>query len=101
DALHERVLVAAFDAALLGEFRRLSRGSVATGASQSEVLRFLMAVRLGVSGWPALSYDALQVPVAHAGITVVDRAFVRAAHARDLAVHVWTIDEPAEMERLL
>jgi glycerophosphoryl diester phosphodiesterase len=30
----------------------------------------------------------------------VDERFVSAAHARDLAVHVWTIDELPEIRRL-
>ena len=43
----------------------------------------------------------VQVPTAAKGVTLVDRRFVRAAHDRDLAVHVWTIDEPDEMHALL
>ncbi|MBV9662996.1 MAG: hypothetical protein JOZ37_03440 [Actinobacteria bacterium] len=33
--------------------------------------------------------------------TVVDERFVDVAHANDIAVHVWTIDDAPEMERLL
>jgi glycerophosphoryl diester phosphodiesterase len=32
---------------------------------------------------------------------VVDPLFVRAAHARGLHVHVWTVNEPERMHRLL
>jgi glycerophosphoryl diester phosphodiesterase len=32
---------------------------------------------------------------------IVDRRFLDVAHARGLPVHVWTIDDPTEMERLL
>ena len=42
-----------------------------------------------------------QVPVRRGPVPVVDRRFVAAAHRRALQVHVWTIDERAEMEHLL
>ena len=44
---------------------------------------------------------AAQVPVRSAGLTVTDAAFVARAHRFGLPVHVWTIDDPAEMHRLL
>lgn len=45
--------------------------------------------------------DCAQVPATFRNVAVVTRAFVEAAHARDIAVHVWTVDEPDEMHRLL
>jgi len=41
-----------------------------------------------------------QVP-ARFGITVVDQLFVDHAHELGMQVHVWTIDEPKEINRLL
>ena len=46
-------------------------------------------------------YAALQVPVEHLGITLVTPRFVAAAHSRGVRVDVWTINEVAEMRRLL
>lgn len=43
----------------------------------------------------------VQVPVRARGITLVTPGFVRHAHALGLHVHVWTIDDPAEMRYLL
>jgi glycerophosphoryl diester phosphodiesterase len=43
----------------------------------------------------------LQVPETYRGVPVVTPTTVRAAHRLGLAVHVWTVDESAAMERLL
>jgi glycerophosphoryl diester phosphodiesterase len=42
-----------------------------------------------------------QVPASVGRVTLVNEKFVAAAHKRALQVHVWTIDEPDEMHRLL
>jgi glycerophosphoryl diester phosphodiesterase len=44
---------------------------------------------------------AAQVPVKQGAITVVNEAMVTTAHRLGLHVHVWTIDDPGEMHRLL
>jgi glycerophosphoryl diester phosphodiesterase len=41
------------------------------------------------------------VPIVFNGITVVTEEFVRDAHTSGLSVHVWTIDDRAEMEWLV
>lgn len=46
-------------------------------------------------------YVALQPPARLGPLTVVDERFVEAAHRCGLAVHVWTVDDPAEMEHLV
>ena len=45
--------------------------------------------------------DALQIPERQGPIRVVTRGLVRAAHAAGVEVHVWTVNDPADMERLL
>ena len=44
---------------------------------------------------------ALQVPHRRGRLPVVTGALVRRAHAAGAHVHVWTVDEPAEMDELL
>jgi glycerophosphoryl diester phosphodiesterase len=99
--LHDRLLVAAAHDALVREFRHVSSGTVATSAGASETRLFWAASRAGLTRLVPAPYDALQVPPHAGSLTVVDARFVRAAHARGLHVHVWTIDEADEMERLL
>jgi glycerophosphoryl diester phosphodiesterase len=99
---HERVCVGSFSSPALREFRRLTGGTVATSASPPEVAYFLAA------SWPRVTrlvrrrpFAALQVPRARGRLPLVTRSVVRRAHAAGLHVHVWTVDDPVEMEELL
>jgi glycerophosphoryl diester phosphodiesterase len=60
----------------------------------------LRVASFGVPTGP-LAAACAQVPVRQGPVPVVDGRFVAAAHRRGLQVHVWTIDEAGEMERLL
>ena len=48
-----------------------------------------------------IAAKAAQVPVKQGPLTVVDESFVAKAHERGIHVHVWTIDDPVEIHRLL
>ncbi|WP_030175685.1 glycerophosphodiester phosphodiesterase [Streptomyces sp. NRRL S-813] len=96
----ERVCVGSFSEARLVRAQRLAGPRLAT----SYGTRGVLALRLRSWGVPARlrrSAVAAQVPLSHAGVPVVDPLFLRAAHARGLQVHVWTINEPERMHRLL
>ena len=97
-----RSLLTAGDDALMTELRGevARRGvPVALGASAREVGEFL---RCAIERRrPAPGPMALQVPPEFGDRPLVTREFVDYAHAHDLVVHVWTIDEPEEMRRLL
>jgi glycerophosphoryl diester phosphodiesterase len=72
---------------------------IPTSAGTGAVANFFQSVRAGEEP-AAMSHVALQVPATYSGLTLVDEAFVAAAHRQGLAVHVWTIEEEPEMERL-
>ncbi|MFF6807275.1 glycerophosphodiester phosphodiesterase family protein [Streptomyces sp. NPDC012616] len=95
-----RVCVGSFSEARVARARRLAGPRLAT----SYGTRGVLGLRLRSWGVPAplrRSAVAAQVPEARSGVQVVDRRFVRAAHARGLQVHVWTVNEPDRMHRLL
>ncbi len=89
-----RVCVGSFSHRRLSAVRRSAGWPVCTGASPPEVLRF----RFGRAAGPPA---CLQVPVGLGPLALVDESFVERAHGRGLQVHVWTVDDPAQMQRLL
>ncbi|GAA4712009.1 glycerophosphoryl diester phosphodiesterase [Promicromonospora umidemergens] len=99
-----RVCVTSFDPVRRrGTLDRLSH-PVATSAGRSEIRAFLAGVRLRVRPLARRALrdvDALQVPVRERSVTVVDAASVEAAHALGKKLHVWTINDPDEMARLI
>lgn len=104
---HDRVCLTSFsDQRRRAAVMRLSR-PVTTSAGQGTVTRFRAAAELPPLVRPAVvarvlaGVDGLQVPVRHSGVEVVTAATVAAAHEVGAYVHVWTINEVAEMERLL
>jgi len=95
------LLAASQDATLTAlRARTAARGlAPASGASLGDIVAFVLAQRDGSR--PPAGPMALQVPPHFGSDPLVTPAFVQFAHAHDLVVHVWTINEPAEMHRLL
>jgi glycerophosphoryl diester phosphodiesterase len=95
-----RVVLAAERHAVMERIRAMAP-DWATGFSAEEVVEFHDRVsRNDFTGYEPLGC-ALQVPHFYGDIEVVTTAFVSAAHALGLEVHVWTINDEAEMRELL
>lgn len=97
----DRTLVVSEYTPVVGRFRRISGGRIRTGASRVESRLFYYLSGLRLEGFLRPAYDALQVPVRHGNRELVTPRFVEAAHGMGVRVDVWTIDEPAQMRRLL
>ena len=95
----ESVIVASFNDRAIAEFRRISP-ETPTSAATMETAEFYRSVQSGEEP-RALDVVAFQVPETFADITLVDEAFVTAAHGRGIAVHVWTIHDEVSMRRLV
>ena len=95
------MLLASFSTPRLRRLRRAAGPGVPTSLSMREVAAMWAASRLG-RGWrPPASVAAAQVPWRFGRLTVVDAPFVRFAHRHGLQVHVWTIDNPADIAYLV
>jgi glycerophosphoryl diester phosphodiesterase len=97
----ERVLLASFSDVRLARLRTLAGPTVATSLGMRAVARLRVASLTGQRLVLPTSVVAAQVPVRYGRLRVVDRRFIRYAHRLGLQVHVWTIDEPADMHELL
>ena len=95
----ERVGIGSFSDRRLAEMRRRCGPRLCTSLGPRGTARLKAAAR----GVPIgrLPSPCVQVPVRSGRVVITDRRFVVAAHRRGLQVHVWTVDDPAEMERLI
>lgn len=94
----DSVIVASFHDDAMQRFRALAP-SVATSGATNETVAFYVSFLEGTPVAPPVA--ALQIPPRYGDVDVVTEQFVAAAHNAGVAVHVWTINEPEEMTRLL
>ncbi|MGN6754429.1 MAG: glycerophosphodiester phosphodiesterase [Intrasporangium sp.] len=96
--------IGSFSQRLITRFRRLSAGRVATAASRPGAALMVLGPRW-VSRMLRTPADVFQVPtvITPGGrtVAVVTPKLVEVAHRHGKHVHVWTVDDAAEMDRLL
>ena len=101
---HDRVCVASFsDRRRRAVLRRLSAPTATSGGRQM-VARFRGASALRLSALVARllrEVDCLQMPSRVGRIRLVNRATVDQIHAAGRQLHVWTVNNPTEMRRML
>lgn len=104
----DRVCVGAFTDARLTEVRAAFGSAVCTSLGPREVLVLRAASWAGRAASPVASRFlsrgpgmCVQVPLASGPLPLADAALLRAAHAIGLPVHVWTVNDPLAMDRLL
>ncbi len=107
----DRVCIGSFDARRVHAARDRFGSAGCTSLTRVEVAALWLRSRLW-SGPSRATLDVraaaaasgarcVQVPVTFGSIARVDRRLVDRAHREGLPLHVWTIDDGAEMERLL
>ena len=95
----ERVVLGSFYYRVLRAARKYEP-RIRTGAARDETRWALYRSRVR---WPLgrPAYREFQVPECVGRTTIVSPAFIAHAHRSGLPVKVWTVDDPADMDRLL
>lgn len=99
----DRVLVTSFsDRRRLAALRKLDRPAASSAGAVFTALTVFLAPA-GLAGVLARlgRYQCLQVPERQGPVRIVTRRFLQRCRRAGLQVHVWTVNDPAEMERLL
>jgi glycerophosphoryl diester phosphodiesterase len=95
------VIVASFHDKTLEEFRRRSAGRVFTSTAVKRTRSYVLLNKCWLDWLAPTGDQAMQLPVAAAGLRLDTPRLIQAAHRRNMAVHYWTINAPAEMKRLI
>jgi len=97
--MRRRVLVACEHQAPIEEFREAAP-DIPTNFPTSEVAAFLMSLPPGAPPYIPRG-EALQIPPEHQGWKMATPETVAAAHRMGVEMHIWTVNEEAEMRVLL
>lgn len=103
DGATDRVLVTSFSSTRRAAAVRLLPG-VATSASMPRFIIALLLAKIGVLGllpWVLGGIDAVQVPASQGRLTIATSQVIRAFHRVGVEIHIWTVNDPSEMRRLL
>lgn len=95
----ERVLVGSFSDASIARYRRHLLEGV-TAASPMETRLFYLLAKVRLSGLYRPAAQAFQIPERY-GRWQIDPHFIEAAHRQQMEVHIWTVNEVADMRRLM
>jgi glycerophosphoryl diester phosphodiesterase len=90
----QRTCVGAFSHRRLVKIRSILGDQVCTSASPREVAQWILG---RVPSGPS----CLQVPIRHKRVSIITQRSLRLAEMVQCPVHVWTVDDPYTMQKLL
>jgi len=96
-------MVASFHDEAMQSFRETCP-EIATSASRGEVTKFVLLGKVFLSGLVAPQYQSIQPPYDPAeskNIPILTKRFIREAHAKNLKVEPWTVDDPELMKQYI
>jgi glycerophosphoryl diester phosphodiesterase len=101
--MQEKVMIASFHDEAMQNFRDACP-EVATSASRGEVTRFVLLGKVFLSGLTAPQFQSIQPPYdpeESMNIPIMTERFIREAHAKNVQVEPWTVDDPGLMRQFI
>ena len=101
--MQNKVLIASFHDEAMQNFREVCP-EVATSASRTEVRNLVLLGKVFLSGFIVPEYQSVQPPFDPSeslGITILTPRFIREAHAKNIKVEPWTVDDPELMKQYI
>ena len=102
-SMQDKVVIASFHDEAMQRFRQTCP-EVATSASRGEVTKFVLLGKVFLSGLVAPQYQSIQPPYdpkESLNIPIMTKRFIREAHAKNLKVEPWTVDDPEFMKQYI
>ncbi len=101
--MQDNVMIASFHDEAMQNFRETCP-EVATSASRGEVTSFVLLGKVFLSGLIVPEYESIQPPYDPSeskNIPIMTKRFIREAHAKNLAVEPWTVNDPELMRQYI
>ena len=101
--MQAKVIVASFHDEAMAIFRETCP-EVATSASRTEVRNFVLLGKVFLSGFVVPRYQLIQPPYDPSeslGINIMTERFLREAHAKNIKVEPWTVNDPELMKQYI
>ena len=101
--MQDKVVVASFHDEAMQNFRATCP-EVATSASRGEVTKFVILGKVFLSGLVRPAYQSIQPPYdpqESYNIPIMTKRFVREAHAKNVRVEPWTVNDPDLMKQYI
>ena len=102
-SMQDKVVIASFHDDAMQNFRATCP-EVATSASRTEVRNFVLFSKVFLSGFIAPQYQSIQPPYdpkESMNIPIMTERFIRQAHAKNIKVEPWTVDDPELMKQYI
>jgi glycerophosphoryl diester phosphodiesterase len=102
-SMQDKVVIASFHDEAMQNFRKTCP-EVATSASRGEVTKFVLLGKVFLGGLIAPQYQSIQPPYDPSesmNIPIMTKRFIREAHAKNIAVEPWTVDDPQLMKQYI